>query len=332
MENPKISVIIPVYEVEKYLDRCVESVVTQTYTNLEIILVDDGSPDNCPKMCDIWASRDARIRTVHRENGGLSCARNTGLSVATGDYITFIDSDDWILPDTYAYGISLLQRVEGADVVEFDLVHAYPDQQPLVDRKERLQVFEGRDILEYYLAISTRNGSYSVCRCLFEASTAKRYRFREGKIHEDIDYKYKVLRDSRKMVVSNQVKYCYWQEGDSTSTGALKQRDFQLYESGEELFKLTRGETYGKIAYYGRVKKARTAFSLLCKMAIWGIGDKSLRESDIYPQLVKELRSNFFLLFFAPLGLKRKCVMLSLVVSYRMTKVIVRLMGDRIKI
>jgi len=99
--NVKVSVIIPVYRVEKYLDRCVKSIVNQTYRNLEIILVDDGSPDNCPQICDEWSSRDERIRTVHRDNGGLSCARNTGLSTATGDYVTFADSDDWIALDTY---------------------------------------------------------------------------------------------------------------------------------------------------------------------------------------------------------------------------------------
>ena len=109
----KISVIIPVYGVENYLDRCVKSVVNQTYKNLEIILVDDGSPDNCPRMCDEWALRDHRIRTVHRENGGQSCARNTGLSVATGDYIAFIDSDDWIVEDTYEYCLKLIHRYGG---------------------------------------------------------------------------------------------------------------------------------------------------------------------------------------------------------------------------
>ena len=96
----KVSVIIPVYKVESFLDYCVKSVVNQTYKKLEIILVDDGSPDNCPQICDEWALRDSRIRTVHRVNGGLSCARNTGLSVATGDFIVFLDSDDWIAPNT----------------------------------------------------------------------------------------------------------------------------------------------------------------------------------------------------------------------------------------
>ena len=95
----RISVIVPIYKVEAYLDKCVQSIVDQTYTNLEIILVDDGSPDRCGQMCDAWAAEDSRIRVVHKENGGLSDARNAGLAVATGQLISFIDSDDWIDPE-----------------------------------------------------------------------------------------------------------------------------------------------------------------------------------------------------------------------------------------
>ena len=93
-----ISVIIPIYNVEAYLDECIASVIAQTYSNLEIILVDDGSPDNCPQMCDEWAAKDSRIRVIHKENGGLSDARNAGIDIATGEYIAFVDSDDWIEP------------------------------------------------------------------------------------------------------------------------------------------------------------------------------------------------------------------------------------------
>ena len=96
-----ISVIVPVYKVEKYLDRCVESIVGQTYENLEIILVDDGSPDSCGAMCDAWAQRDSRIKVVHKKNGGLSDARNAGVEASTGAWIGFIDSDDYIAPDMY---------------------------------------------------------------------------------------------------------------------------------------------------------------------------------------------------------------------------------------
>lgn len=96
MNNPLVSVIIPVYGVEKYLDRCLNSVVGQTYTKIEIILVDDGSPDNCPKMCDEWVTKDNRINVIHKQNGGLTSARKAGLDISKGDYVLFIDSDDYI--------------------------------------------------------------------------------------------------------------------------------------------------------------------------------------------------------------------------------------------
>ena len=96
-----ISVIVPVYKVEQYLDECIQSIVNQTYTNLEIILVDDGSPDNCPQICDEWAKKDSRIRVLHNKNNGVSAARNAGLTIAKGQYIGFVDSDDYIAADMY---------------------------------------------------------------------------------------------------------------------------------------------------------------------------------------------------------------------------------------
>ena len=92
MDNPLISVIVPVYKVEEYLSRCIESLVNQSYKNLEIILVDDGSPDSCPKICEKWAENDSRIKTIHKKNGGLSDARNAGIKIATGEYVSFIDN------------------------------------------------------------------------------------------------------------------------------------------------------------------------------------------------------------------------------------------------
>ena len=96
-----ISIVIPVYKAEQYLDQCISSVVNQSYRNLEIILVDDGSPDQCGKLCDEWAEKDKRIRVIHKENGGLSDARNAGLDIASGEYIGFVDSDDFVHPEMY---------------------------------------------------------------------------------------------------------------------------------------------------------------------------------------------------------------------------------------
>ena len=320
MKNKFISVIIPVYGVEKYLDRCVESVVNQTYKDLEIILVDDGSPDNCPKMCDEWASRDARIRTVHRENGGLSCARNTGLSAATGDYITFVDSDDWIARDTYEYCMRLFDSNKKANAVQFDVKLTDTEKINFEQPKEVVNVYKNKDILVYYLESTTKGGGFSVCRCLFEASRAKRYRFREGKIYEDIDYKYKVLRDCDEWVVTNHIGYFYWQEGNSKSSGKLKARDLQLYEAAEELYKLCLCEDNSKIHYYGRVKIARTPFSLLCRIALWGIDENSLNKKDITQQLLKEHRKNLTTLLKAPIPVSRKIISVLMALNFKLTR------------
>ena len=105
---PLISVIVPVYKVENYLDCCVQSIVNQTYSNLEIILIDDGSPDASGAMCDAWAEKDSRIRVIHQENAGGGAARNAGLDAARGERIAFVDSDDYIAPDCYQYMSTLV--------------------------------------------------------------------------------------------------------------------------------------------------------------------------------------------------------------------------------
>ena len=105
-----ISVIVPIYKVKKYLNRCIDSVINQTYNNLEIILVDDGSPDSCPQICDEYAKKDKRIKVIHKQNGGLSDARNAGLDIASGDFVSFIDGDDYIHPQTYEIVMDVINK------------------------------------------------------------------------------------------------------------------------------------------------------------------------------------------------------------------------------
>lgn len=119
MQNPLISVIVPIYNVEAYLDRCVKSIVAQTYKNLEILLVDDGSPDNSPGMCDDWAKRDERIRVIHKKNGGLSSARIEGQKQATGDWITFLDSDDWMELNCFEFLVDKMASYPSAELLMF---------------------------------------------------------------------------------------------------------------------------------------------------------------------------------------------------------------------
>ena len=127
---PTVTVIIPVYKVERYLDACVESVVRQSYADLEILLVDDGSPDRCPALCDAWAEKDPRIKVIHRENGGLSAARNSGIDAAMGEFLLFVDSDDLLEPDAVRRAVDA-QRQQDADLVIFNLTYVDEANRPL---------------------------------------------------------------------------------------------------------------------------------------------------------------------------------------------------------
>lgn len=320
---PKISVIIPVYNVEQFLPRCVDSVINQTYKNLEIILVDDGSLDGSSILCDNYAKSDNRIKVVHKLNGGLSSARNVGLVVASGEYIGFLDSDDWIDHDTLEYCYNLLVSNK-ANVVQFDLEMVSDIDIKIFQPKEYVKIFEKKSILEYYLDSSTRNsGGYSVCRCLFDAKLAKKYQFREGKINEDIDYKYKVLRDCTRFVNTNQKKYYYWQGNESLSKGGLKRKDFDLRDSAEVLYEMTSKERYGKIAFLGRVKKARTAFSFLCKIAYYGVSDPSIDKNILVKDLIREHRDNLGILLKAPLPISRKVLAIMFAFNFKMTEFLI---------
>lgn len=321
----KVSVIIPVYNVEKYLKRCVDSILNQTYKNIEVILVDDGSPDGCPQMCDHYAAQDERVRVIHKKNGGLSSARNAGLdSKPAGDYVTFVDSDDWIAPNYYDYCVRKLEDNK-ADVIQVDYTLATDNKIAKRNPSDRVEIYEDKAILQYYLEASTVTGSYSVCRCLFPLQKTDGIRFREGKINEDIDWKYKVLSRCRRLVVSNQVMYFYYQSGNSLSTGGLKKRDFQLRESAELLCNLTSKEEYGKIAFLGRVKKARTAFSLLSKIAYFGIADPSIDKHQIVKELTAEHRRNYDTLLKAPIPLSRKVLAVMFAINYNMTEAAIHL-------
>lgn len=324
----KISVVIPVYNVEKYLERCVESVVRQTYTNLEIILVNDGSTDNSLNICRKLQEKYPQIIIVDKENGGQSSARNVGIAKATGKYITFVDSDDWIAPDTYEYSLKLLREAD-ADVVQFNYFMVDKPRN-IRQPKEKIEIFHGKDILQYYMTTTTTTtGSYSVCRCLFLTKKIKALRFREGKINEDIDFKYLALYQSRTLVTTNQYKYFYFQGENSTTTGGLRRRDLDLYDAAKELSILTEKEQYGTIKKLGRVKVARTPFSLLSKIAYYGIVDRDLGTDDFIRGLVHEHRNNLGILLTSPIPVSRKVLSVMYAINFDMSRKLIFFLRQR---
>ncbi len=185
--NPLISVIVPVYKVEKYLDRCITSIVEQTYENLEIILVDDGSPDNSGKMCDDWAKKDNRIKVFHKENGGPAETRNLGVEKATGKYISFVDSDDYILPD-YIETLYKDLADNNADISCCNYFNVWDtDRLTSLDENNsstELTILTGRE--SCYDSIGDERWNYVIVwGKIFKASIVKQHKFPIGRLCED---------------------------------------------------------------------------------------------------------------------------------------------------
>jgi len=213
METPLISVIVPVYKVEAYLDRCVSSIVNQSYRNLEIILVDDGSPDNCPAMCDAWAKKDSRIKVIHKENGGLSDARNAGMRVATGEYMSFIDSDDYIASEMYQLLFERMQT-EGSDIAACGVEMVYED-----GTANRKLTQDGKCVLSRAEAMEAvlRESwlKQPVWYKLYKADLIQAVFFPVGKYHEDIFWTYQAVARAEKVSVIDKPCYFYIQRSDS---------------------------------------------------------------------------------------------------------------------
>ena len=208
-----ISVIVPIYKVEPYLDRCVQSIVEQTYQNLEIILVDDGSPDNCPAMCDAWAAKDSRIKVIHKENGGLSDARNAGMDVAIGEYIAFVDSDDWVSADYINAMYRAIQNT-GAEIAACDVVVAYGhERQDSPDPDRPLRICSAEEAIGDIL---TGTGFRAVAwNKLYKSSLLIQERYPVGKYHEDEFFTYRILGKAEKLVYVDWGLYYYFQRPGS---------------------------------------------------------------------------------------------------------------------
>lgn len=232
--KPKISVIVPVYNVEKYLDKCIKSILNQTYTNLEIILVNDGSTDNCGGICDYYAEIDKRIKVIHQKNCGLSNARNTGLSVAQGEYIGFVDSDDWIEPIMYETLLNLSERYR-ADVSTC-LIRKWTSgrQNWPAQSTEEVNVLESKSAIEYMY--TGRLTGFSACNKLYTRNIFHIINFPENRIYEDAAIMYKVYYRANKVVYINQCLYNYISRSNSITKMRFSNKRFDAVLNYQETY------------------------------------------------------------------------------------------------
>ena len=213
--NELISIIVPIYNVEKYLEKCIESLLNQTYKNIEILLIDDGATDRCPQICDKYMEKDKRIKVIHKDNGGLSDARNVGIEIANGKYIGFVDSDDYVEKDMYEFLYKNIKE-NNADIAICGRYINNADGRQIIDANPNLFII--MDTKEALINLNSYKGfDMSACDKIYKKELFENIRFPFGKKCEDYYTMYKVFDKANKIIYNSNPKYHYFQRENSIS-------------------------------------------------------------------------------------------------------------------
>lgn len=234
-QQARISVIVPIYKVEAFLPKCVESILGQTYPNLEVILVDDGSPDGCGALCDAYAQSDSRVRVIHKENGGLSDARNAGIEAATGDYLAFVDSDDWLEPDAYEAMLAAMQRHRARLVC----AGRYDEDETTGARvvglcPEREEAVSGVEAARRVFHWNRMDSS--ACDKLYARSLFDGIRYPVGRVCEDMPVTYRLMLRAESVVLLPKPVYHYRHRASSITMSQTSEKSFHYYQNSVMIY------------------------------------------------------------------------------------------------
>lgn len=258
-----ISVIVPSYNVAPYLVRCVHSLTCQTYTDLEIILVDDGSTDDTGKLCDRIAESDSRIKVIHKENGGLSDARNAGIDLAAGEFYSFIDGDDYIEPDTYEAMIAEMRNLDVSivaggfivtDIQGNTTIRVIPKQQQLTKEEAFMDLFVGENYI-----------SQSSCNKLFRSSLFENVRYKKGIINEDMEILPRLLDVGNDVVLLNKAIYHYIKKPGSITSSDYSMERYRAIEVERDIYLMCK-EKYPKLQPYASYYELKSLNGMLSNL------------------------------------------------------------------
>lgn len=296
MDKPLISVIVPVYKAEAYLEKCVNSIRNQTYRNLEIILVDDGSPDKCGEMCDAFAEKDSRIRVFHKKNGGQSSARNLGLDNMTGEYVGFVDSDDWIETDMYEHLYELIEQ-NNAQIAACGMQCDYPSGNVVYfnlnyPKSTDIELLTKIDALrELTFAQKITN---SPCDKLFNKEVFQNIRMCEGHVFEDFEIMPRCISKADLISYDPKPLYHYIMTTESTTRGIFKKHHFLEAKISRGIVEYYK-DNYPQLYNYAVAKHLEICLNLICASAS-AAEYKDIRKSLIKEIKSKNVRKSFYLL------------------------------------
>lgn len=302
-QEPLISVIVPVYKVQEYLNRCVDSILGQTYRNLEIILVDDGSPDDCGAICEEYATKDSRVRVIHKENGGLSSARNAGIDIARGEYLGFVDSDDWIEPEMYETMLALAQKYDVKLVCagRYDVSSKTGEKTVgLCPAKE--EMISGEELVRrIFLWDNIDSAAWDK---LYHRSLFREIRYPIGKVCEDVPTTYRIALDAGHAAMCGKPLYNYFHRPGSITTAAISEKTFHFQEHTEKIYADIRAR-FPKLSKEARYLRVRAlAYTVLSVELADAQSGKQFAEKCRV--LRRELRKHLWFLVSAPFFGKRE--------------------------
>ena len=303
-ETPLISVVVPVYNVEKYLKQCVDSIIAQTYKNIEIILVDDGSPDSCPAICDEYAEKDSRVKVVHRQNGGLSAARNSGIKIAAGKYISFIDSDDFIQP-VYIEQLYLTAEASGSSLS----VASYSHEEDQLDSqlKTEFKIYSDEEALKEILI--ERDFFTSACDKLYLTKLFDSIKFPEGEIYEDYAVMPMLFNEAKKISYVNSKLYYYRRNYESITKSGFNEKHMQYFKTAEKV------NEYIKNNYPEQLNNAINRDTNMAIAFYRKISQSDYSNSDITTDLIKRIRNGLRLYINSAYPLIKKLTAIVISVS-----------------
>lgn len=304
---PEISVIVPVYKAEQYLDRCVKSILEQTYQNFELILVDDGSPDNSPSLCDEWAKNDNHIYVIHKENGGASSARNAGLKIAKGRWIAFADSDDWLdrtaLKTLYdlANQYNVPMAIGGMRVVQ-----KYTDASIVM--KQNAKVLSNADLMSRFFRLNGEPDTHSVWGAIIRRDILEDYSFIEGRMNEDVETCYYLARKCEAAVYTDAPLYNYFKNIEGVTNSGFSKKKLDLLDIWDIVQKQVEQFT-PEYSYACEMNCKRARFTLLTQMSLNGYDHHDPFMVETKRKLKREVRRAFWELMKWKMPMSRKAIL-----------------------
>ncbi|MGL5969310.1 MAG: glycosyltransferase family 2 protein [Kluyvera sp.] len=323
-----ISIIVPVYNVEQYLSRCLESLLSQTYKNIEIILVNDGSTDSSGILCDEYAGRDTRIRVVHKQNGGLSSARNTGISIAKGKYIGFVDSDDWITDDAYEYLYNLLIKFD-ADLSIAGFVRCSSESEcEIIDSKRgdfNVNLYSQSEYMKKFMKIDSQTIEYYAWNKLYKKTLLQEQQYPVGLTAEDVVGTFRYLLRANKIVQSDKVTNFYYINPNSITA------DFNIKKAKDliSIWDIVVAESQSSTLFkpWAILNRARIDFTILFHIALSNDYNNLIKEQVFINDLLSGLKKNKRFLLDSNMPYNRKLFMLIFVANYKTASKIINMIN-----